>query len=67
MADYLGSQMNAPGPFLSATEYFNAHVQLTLDLISQQGVYVNVTVDSFLIHRFHLDKLLETCTMSDLK
>lgn len=66
LTDYLGSRMKALGPFLSTTEYFNSHLQLTLDLISRQEAYVNRPVDAFLIHRFLKDRVPEICTMSDL-
>lgn len=66
LTDYLGSRMKALGPFLSTIEYFNAHIQLTLDLISRQEAFVNRPVDAFLIHRFLLDKIPEICTISEL-
>lgn len=66
LTDYHGSHMNALGPFLSTKEYFTAHLQLILDLIIRQELYVDRAVDAFLIHRFLLDIAPKACSLSHL-
>lgn len=66
LTDFHGSQMRALGPFSSTEEYFRAHIQLILDLIARQELYVNRPVDTFLVHRFLLDKVPEISSQGHL-
>ena len=64
LTDYSGTKMKALGPYFSTKEYFTVYIQLTLDLIVRQELYVDRAVDAFLIHRFLLEIAPKACFLS---
>ena len=65
MTEYHGSQMKALDSFSSIREHSTSHIQLVLDLILKQEVYINRAVDAFSIHRYLLDITTKACFLSD--
>ncbi|GJE86482.1 hypothetical protein PsYK624_025620 [Phanerochaete sordida] len=55
-APALGSQILL-GPFDSATEYRRTALEIAIELIRRQELYVDTSIDAYLVHRFLLDKL----------
>jgi hypothetical protein len=52
LADFGESGLKMLGPFSSSEQYYNAHLDLILDLIMRQEAYANRPIDAFLIHRY---------------
>ncbi|CAG8948329.1 unnamed protein product [Penicillium salamii] len=57
LADFGESGLKMLGPFSSSEQYYNAHLDLILDLIVRQEAYANRPIDAFLIHRYLQENL----------
>ncbi|KAJ5572332.1 hypothetical protein N7535_005992 [Penicillium sp. DV-2018c] len=58
LADFGESGLEMLGPFSSLEEYYNAHIELILDLIVRQEAYAKRPVDAFLIHLYLQENIL---------
>ncbi|KAJ5901451.1 hypothetical protein N7495_001979 [Penicillium taxi] len=64
LTDFQNSQMRMLGPYSSSGEYFDTEIQLILDLILRQELYVDRPVNAFLVHRFLLETVSKVFSKS---